>query len=143
MIFSILGEYPDSGIFAGANNHIRVLARANNQIPVYSPGFSNLTIILDLIAFRNPEVLIFIGKQHFLYLERIIKFQYIRRANNQIPVFTRANNQITAYSSALSNSTIIIGLIAFPTPQILIFNGKHYFLYLGRITKFQYIFARQ
>ena len=46
MIFSIPGEYPDSSIFARANNQILVLARANNQIPVYSHGFSNLTIIL-------------------------------------------------------------------------------------------------
>ena len=68
-----------SSIFARANNRNPVFARANNQITAYSRGLSNSTIILDLIAFRNPEMLILIEKHDFLYPGRITRFQHFRQ----------------------------------------------------------------
>ena len=49
-------------------------------------------------------MLIFNGKHHF----------FISRANNEFQtIFARANNQIPEYSPRLSNSPIILDLIAF------------------------------
>ena len=38
---------------------------------------------------------------------------------------------ISLYSPGLSISTIFLDLITLPTPQMLIFSGKHHFLYPG------------